>query len=258
MSEQPDLPPSFSAGSYQRRAPRDQEKAETKRLGIIVLGIVGLLAVGVLARSLLSGHTPATQATDSSGTPLITADNTAVKSPPVDPGGLQVPGADQDVLGSSGSGAANGQLAPGPETPAPAQLAAQPPVAATPAAPAPSGPAPAVNFGPAAAPPAAVASKPDRAAAAAAPAAGPEAATAIGVHLVQLGALPTHADALKEWRRLSARMPDLFQGRTPRITSVLVSGRLMYRLRTGGFADRDDAAQFCSAMTERHVRCEVR
>ena len=76
--------------------------------------------------------------------------------------------------------------------------------------------------------------------------------------MVQLGALPTHAEAVKEWRRLIAKMPVLFQGRTPRITSVAVSGHLMYRLRTGGFADRDDAVQFCSEVRDQHVRCEVR
>jgi len=270
VSEQPDLPPSFSAGTYQRRAPRDQEKAETQRLGLIVLGIVGLLAVGVLARSLLSGHTASTTASDGGSVPLIAPTGSNVKTPPANPGGLQVPGADQDVLGASGSGAANGQLAPGPETPAPAQLAAEPPAAPPTATPAPATPpAPTVNFGPVAKsppapPPALTEASPTvigRAPAEAVDQAAPAAAqseAAPGAHMVQLGALPTHAEAVKEWRRLIAKMPALFQGRTPRITSVAVSGHLMYRLRTGGFADRDDAVRFCSEMSDRHVRCEVR
>jgi len=267
VSEQPDLPPSFNAGPYQRRAPRDQEKAETKRLGMIVLGIVGLLVVGVLARTFMTARAPQATISDNSGAPVITdGSNSPVKTAPANPGGLQVAGADQDVLGgSTGAGAANGQLAPGAETPAPDQLAAQTSVApaAAPAAPKVrlpviSGPADQVTS---AAVPAVFGPAPARAAKHhRLPASGAEDASfaATGAGVVQLGALPTRADAMREWRRLSAKMPALFQGRTPHISTVALRDRTMYRLRTGGFADRTDAMRFCTEVRDQHARCELR
>jgi hypothetical protein len=79
-----------------------------------------------------------------------------------------------------------------------------------------------------------------------------------GGRVVQLGSLPSHAEAEKEWRRITAKMPALFSGHAPRIISVEVNGHTMYRLRTDGFANRDDAASFCAEVRDRHVRCELR
>jgi len=263
VSEQPDLPPSFNTGPYHRPAPRDQEKAETKRLGFIVLGIVGLLVAGVLARSFMTARAPDTTLHDTSGTPVIAASNAPVKAAPINPGGLQVPGADQDVLaGSSGSGAANGQLAPGPETPAPDQLAA-----GNVAPPPPVVHAPVLHAPPASTAPlqrlAEAAPLPPKhhhsvAKQQAAVADNPPAPAATGGQAVQLGALISRDDAMKEWRRDKNRQPELFAGHDPHIVTVSVNGHTMYRLRTDGFSDRDEALKFCAKVRDRHGKCELR
>jgi len=264
VSEQPDLPPSFNPGSYRRAAPRDQEKAETRRLTMIVAGIVGLLVIGVLARSFMVARAPNTTVRDVSGTPLITADNTAVKLAPAVAGGMQVPGADQDVLsgGSSGSGAANGQLAPGPETPAPDKLAAEKPVATTAPLPppvvaqstaTPAGPAPVVVESK----PAPVLAERTTRSALAPSGHAPPPPVARGGLSVQLAALGSEADATREWRRLRLKMPAILSGHRPRISTVVSNGHTLYRLRTDGFADRAAARDFCADVREQGGGCAV-
>jgi hypothetical protein len=270
VTEQPDLPPSFTPGSYRRPTPRDQEKAETKRMGIIVLSIVGLLVAVVLARSLMVARAPNTTASDASGTPVIGADKTPTKSAPANPGGMQVPGADQEVLaGSGGNGAANGQLAPTPEAPAPDKLASSapaPPVPATPTAPTPTAAPPAV-----AAPPASPDAVPAPVPVKAAHTAPPEhkharaethkpahedaEAAPSGEQEVQFGALTSKAEALAEWKHLKAALPALLHGHKPLITTVDHNGHTLYRLRTGGFADHAAARKFCSKVKEQGHSC---
>jgi len=264
VSDQPDLPPSFNPVTYRRAVPRDQERAETKRLTFIVLGIIGVLTAVVLARAFMVARAPETAVRDATGTPVITADSAPVKQPPPAPGGMQVPGADQDVLsgGSSGSGAANGQLAPAEEAPAPDKLAAEVPGAA----PAPLPPL-TVQQPAAAAPPAATAALPQPVLHHAKKTVHVEVtqsalgdakvASIHGTQAVQLAALPSEAAAKAEWRKLQHRMPGLLDGHSPRIITVERDGHKLYRLRTDGFADRAAARSFCADVKQQGGNCAV-
>lgn len=269
MSEQPDLPPSFNPTSYRRASPRDQEKAETRRLGLIVAGIVGFLVVVVAAREFFVHRGPSEVASDGSP-PVITASGAPVKVAPANPGGLQVPGADQDVLGSgaSGAGPANGQLAPGPEAPAPDKLAAQTPTASAIEPPPPVAlptPGPAVKQ-----PPARFASptpessvplaeqhpfRPEEGARLAPPSA--VALTQVGRTEVQLAALPTETAARHEWHRLQAKLPGVLSGHSAHIIPVVLNGHTVYRLRTGGFLDRAEARRFCEKIRSQGAACGI-
>lgn len=91
--------------------------------------------------------------------------------------------------------------------------------------------------------------------AAAQPAAQPP-RPATGRTQVQLGALASEEAARAEWDRLARRAPELFQGRSPQI-SRLDRGEQppLFRLRTGGLADQDAAAQFCEQVRARGGAC---
>ncbi len=293
MTDQPDLPSGFNSETYHRKSPRDVAGDESKRLFTIGLGILGALVAVVLVRAFLVARSPQTASHDGAGTPVITAGVTPAKVAPSAAGGMQVPGADPDGLGASGSGAANGQLAPATEAPDPGKLASEPAAVApsllaTPSSPAvPSGKAPVTNApaltaGNGNAPPALLPADPAQARAAingtatstadaSLPpkhhhhgAVAPDVATpsALGVaaeshHGVQFGALPTAAEARKEWKRLRAKMPALLDGRTPVIQTVDHNGSTLYRLRTAGFANRKAAHSFCSKVRDAGGQCLV-
>jgi Flp pilus assembly protein TadD len=63
---------------------------------------------------------------------------------------------------------------------------------------------------------------------------------------VQLAALDSEAQARSAWRQLLARMPRLIGRHTPTIVTAEVRGRVFWRLRTGGFANIDEARRFCT------------
>jgi Flp pilus assembly protein TadD len=72
---------------------------------------------------------------------------------------------------------------------------------------------------------------------------------------VQIAALNTSAAAQTEWQKVSALAPALFAGKEPQISKVEVGGATYYRLRVGGFASQDEAAQFCSHLTAAGSPC---
>jgi cell division septation protein DedD len=206
------------------------------------------------------------------GVPVVEADPRPFKVRPDDPGGLRVPNQDELILERPGqrnqapaqAGRPAG-LAPGAEAPdisaLRAALAPPPPVVA---------PLPAVQSSPAAAPaPAALVAAPPPAAAPAAPAAQPVEVPAAapaaqetrfgttGRTQVQLGALVSDEAARSEWERLSRRAPELFQGRTPQIQRLdRGEGQApLFRLRTGGLSDHDEATQFCEQVRAKGGAC---
>ena len=85
----------------------------------------------------------------------------------------------------------------------------------------------------------------------------PAPARPLGRVQVQLGALPTEDAARAEWNRLAARMPELFQGRSPQVVRLdRGEGQTpLFRLRTGGLADQDAAASFCEQVRARGGAC---
>jgi tetratricopeptide (TPR) repeat protein len=168
-------------------------------------------------------------------------------------------------------------MAAAPPTPAPAPMAAPspPPASSSPADPnaAYTGPSPVPNAvsssapGPGAPPPAPMpASAPPPQAAAPPPA--PMAATAPapasspapasdGSAMVQLASLNSQAAAEAQWSKLSAANPSLFGSRQPDIQSAVVNGKTYYRLRTGGFASKADAAKFCGEVSAAGSTCTL-
>jgi SPOR domain len=222
------------------RVPRHSHGMDpaTRRLALIAgsLGAVLLMVVGGWS---LMGHRSTT-------VPVLQADNRPLRVKPENPGGMQVAGADEDIL-SGGNQAGAGKLAPAPEAPAPQALNAAPP-------------APPVVASPAAVPVPAVSPLPAKPAVAAKPAAVPEkhpAATAANGALVQLAAVQSEDAAKSEWQRLSKRLPDLFGQRRPAFSKTEHDGRTLWRVRTGGFADTAQASTFCGKVRAKGVGCSV-
>jgi hypothetical protein len=87
--------------------------------------------------------------------------------------------------------------------------------------------------------------------------AAPAPARPVGRVQVQLGALPTEEAARAEWNRLAARMPELFQGRSPQVVRLdRGEGQTpLFRLRTGGLADQEAATSFCEQVRARGGAC---
>lgn len=242
----------------------------TKLLAMFAGGIGTLLVVVVGGWSLLGQH-------QGSGIPVVEAPAGPVRVKPVDPGGMQLMGA-QGMAASNGSTAQG--LAPGPEAPAPEALQQQvdaarqadaPPKPAQAVAPAPPTSAPAA---PAAAPlaapppatepaapaaPAAVNTVPEPKgdATQAADDAAPVAPPAVHGPEVQLAALESEAAAQAEWRRLAHKVPDLFANRHPAIVRVSRGGKQFFRLRTGGFSNMADATAFCGRAKSAGLACTL-
>lgn len=228
------------------RIPRHRRGMDplTKRLALISCGLGGALIVVVGGWSML-GHRSATL-------PVVQADSGPIRVKPANPGGMQIAGANDDILSGSGNGAVD-KLAPGPEVPDPQALRTPPPA---PAAPAPVGAAPVTSA------PASVATgkpietkpivAPDKRVAALIPAqpAGKDT-------FVQLAAVRTEDAAKSEWDRLAKRMPDLLGQRHPAFSKVDRDGHTLWRVRTGGFADITQAKDFCEHIRAKGSGCSV-
>lgn len=252
----------------------------TRRLAYGAAGLGGLLVIGIGGWALLGHH--------QTGIPVFGPPPGPVRVRPVDPGGMQVLGAEAP----SGDDGAVARLAPGPEQPRPDRLAqqyGQPPAtdaasAATPPAaasvPAPASPSvsetplasPAASPAPAAAVPGSVAALPlpsaslpakpaasVPAAASAAPAVAPAAPAPVagGRYGVQLAALDSQQAAEKEWARLTQHYPELFGSHTPVIERTERNGAVFFRLRTRGFASIAQATSFCEHVRLNGLACTL-
>lgn len=211
----------------------------TKVLLTVAAGLGGLLVAGVGGWALSGRHAAVV--------PVIEADSRPVRVKPENPGGLQVAGADEQVMGGRGSRVQS--LAPPAETPAAQALRAQmPPQAAVPP------PVPALPALPAA-PPAAVVLQPALLPAPTAIRQAP--APAAGGTLVQLAAVDSEGAAQTEWQRLAKRMPGLLGDRQPVVQKAERDGRALWRLRTGGFLDIAEATAFCARVRAKGGACSI-
>jgi hypothetical protein len=86
-------------------------------------------------------------------------------------------------------------------------------------------------------------------------AAAPPAAT--GKTQVQIAALASEESARTEWQRLSKSMPDLFGNRQPAVSKTEHDGHVLWRLRTGGFADIAQATAFCERVRAKRTGCSI-
>ena len=230
------------------RIPRHRQGMDpvTKRLALIAGGLGATLLLVVGGSSLISQR--------SAPVPVVQADSRPLRVKPENPGGMQVAGANEDIL-SGGSEAKVGKLAPPPEAPAPQEMLTQPappPVAATPAPIAAPGPAPAPMAAVTAAPPKPVAAKP-----AVAPEKHPTTAPAASGALVQLAAVHSEDAARSEWDRLSKRVPDLLGPHKPTFSKIDHDGHSLWRVRTGGFSDTAQATSFCERLRAKGLNCSV-
>ena len=112
------------------RIPRHRRGMEpaTRRRALIAGGL-GATLLAVVGGWEFVGH-------GSTAVPVVQADGRPIRVKPENPGGMQVSGAEQDIL-SGGTESKDGKLAPPPETPAPQALRSPPPAppVAAPAAP---------------------------------------------------------------------------------------------------------------------------
>ena len=75
---------------------------------------------------------------------------------------------------------------------------------------------------------------------------------------IQLSAKRSRAQALVVWEALGAKHKDLFAGLEPAIERADLGERgIFYRLRTGSFADRDEAQAMCRKLADRKIDCLV-
>jgi hypothetical protein len=203
----------------------------TRRLALIACGLGGALLAVVGAWS-LTGHRNTT-------VPVVQADGRPIRVKPENPGGMQVAGAEEDIL-SGGTQGGDGKLAPPPEAPAP-QALRDPPAAA---APTPAAIAAASPAKPVATKPVTAVDK------------HPAAASANGT-LVQLAAVRSEDAAKSEWQRLSKRIPDLLGQHRPAFSKTERDGHTLWRVRAGGFADATQASTFCEKVRAKGVGCSV-
>jgi len=229
------------------RIPRRRQGMDpgTRRLVLIAGGLGAALIVVVGGWELVGNR--------STTVPVVQADNRPIRVKPDNPGGMQVAGANEDIL-SGGTEAAPGKLSPPPEAPAPQALRA--PLAAPTAVPS-TAPVPAVTPAPpvtAAAPPKPVVTPK---AVEALPEKRPTAVPAGNGTLVQLAAVRSEDAAKSEWDRLSKRFPELLSSHHPAISKTERDGKTLWRVRTGGFADVPQATSFCEKVRAKGSACSV-
>jgi hypothetical protein len=248
------------------RQPRGMDP-DTKKLALIAAGVGGALVVLVGVWGAV-GHRPA-------GVPVIAADSRPIRVRPENPGGLQVAGANDEILSGGDTDGEAGKLAPPAEMPAPQALRAQqdaaraaedaaksvPAPALTASLPAPSQTVPhqAVHEShppPMAALPAQRPAPPPAQHPAPTASSAP-AQTQPGGRQVQLAALGSEEAARTEWQHLAKRMPDLFNGRRPAFSKTEHDGHALWRLRIGGFTDTAQATIFCERVRAKGAGCSV-
>ncbi|MGH7049599.1 MAG: SPOR domain-containing protein [Acetobacteraceae bacterium] len=247
MRDELDIPPpGYRIG--QRSGSADPA---TRRLTLIAAAIGGALVVLVGVWSLVGGS--------SGGIPVIPAPPGPMRVKPANPGGMQVAGVSDKILSGAKAGTA-ATLAPPPQTPDLAALRSPPAshpalstAAAEPAAAAARPPATAANglpLPPPAPPPLQLA------AASAALPPPPNAGTGSATE-VQLAAMSSREGAMREWQRLQAAWPNLFNAREPLVEKVEVDNHTFWRLRTGGFADIAEATRFCATLRAKGSGCTI-
>ena len=251
MSDNPQEP-----GPTYRIAHRRGMDPATRRLALIAGGLGGVLLVIVGVWSFSGRHGGAV--------PVIEADSRPLRVKPADPGGMQVAGANDEILSGDADATAD-KLLPPPETPAPQALKAEEAQPAKPREPEAQPVRAAAGVAP---PPVQTVSLPSPASSAAtAPDRRPEIAVrpvpsaargqAGRSTEVQLAAMDSEQLAMTEWQRLSRRMPDVLGGRQPAVVKAERDGRTIWRLRTGGFNDIAQATAFCERVRSKGAGCSI-
>ncbi len=245
----PTVPPitqNFSRPSYRPEAQSGMDP-DMKRMALAAAGLGGLVALVIGAVS-LAPHAR-------HGVPVLEPVG-PVRVKPADPGGMTVAGSDDGAGGVEA-------LAPAAEKPAIRALRAKSRAAA-------ARPAQGVQARTASIPAAQQAGQ--QAKAAPAPAASLAAAPPVRASAtqamaasgamphrvsVQLAAFDNQQSAEQDWGKLAERMPGMFDGHRPEVMRAQIAGRVVYRLRTGGFATAEEAGAFCGKLRAKGGDCSV-
>ena len=219
---------------------------QVTRMAAIAAGLVAVVGLGYGGYALI-GSAPRV-------VPMIEADSRPVRVRPDNPGGMQVAGAEEQIMGGTASGKAD-VMAPAPEVPQPQALRAQIQAARQPAPP----PLQPVSLvAPPAPPPPMIATMPEqRAALLVKPPSTPKPQAAVVGLQVQLAAMDSEPAALAEWQRLAKRMPDLLATRHPAVQRTDRDGKTYFRLRTSGFTDLAQATSFCTQVKAKGAGCSI-
>jgi cell division septation protein DedD len=212
----PEPDPELDIPEYSYRARRQMRQVDPamRRIAFAAAGIsvlviaVALLWSGVRPRM---GFGPP---------PEIAAPATPLRVAPANPGGLTVPGANEQIM-SGDDDSTPAQLAPVPPAPAIQQLQA---AAGTPAPLTKPAPPPAADTTP---------------------------------MQVQLAATADEAGVHKIWSQLNTKFPSAFTGKQPIFMPAVVNGENIWRLRIGGFAGRTAAQAFCESIIAQGAACTV-
>jgi cell division septation protein DedD len=236
VSDDISIPPPGYYNERHRMSAAPPGPFTTARIALVILAVGG---VGAIAASVAHfRHGPV---------PVIEADNRPIRVRPTNPGGMQIAGANNDIM-SGGNDADGSSLAPAPEAPNPQALHAEAPAPLL--APAPATVAPTVTPAPAAPP---VTPKPKPLVVAAA-------TPHLAVHgkgIIQLAALESESAARTEWQALQKRLPDVFAGHEPSIGKTERAGRTYWRLRATGFGDVEQAKTACVKVRAKGSACSV-
>ena len=84
-----------------------------------------------------------------------------------------------------------------------------------------------------------------------------ESAGAKGKVTVQLATDNSQASAAYDWHRLQNRLPDLLGSHDSILSRTEQGRRTFWLVRTSGFADAEQAAEFCRRVHARRFQCEV-
>ena len=223
------------------RIPRHRQGMDpaTRRLAMIAGGLGGVL-LAVVGGWTLIGHR-------NTAVPVVQADSRPIRVKPENPGGMQVAGADADILSGS-TESKDGRLAPraGSTRTAGAHRSTCParPLSRHRRAGGCSRHSQAGRSQARSGPASAAQEK------------RPTASAANGA-MVQLTAVNSEDAAKSEWQRLSKRLPDLLGQRKPAFSKTEHDGKAMWRVRTGGFADVAQATAFCEKVRAKGAGCSV-
>lgn len=84
----------------------------------------------------------------------------------------------------------------------------------------------------------------------------PEKNNNIGKIKIQLGAVSSEKEAGDTWKKLQQKFPQLMN-KSPIIVRADVKGKIFYRIRSGGFSDKDSAKSFCNSLSAKGQACIV-
>jgi hypothetical protein len=233
MSDLPHITQNFARPSY-RPAEVAGMDPEMRRMAMMAAGFGGLLAV-VIGVFSFSGHRH-------HGVPVIAPPATPVRIKPVNAGGMTVAGA-EDFSSTQGE-----QLAPPAEKPAiralrskkiakPTVVQADIEAKSAPRETLPASAPAAKTMPPVVAP--------------AVPASAPPGTW------IQLAAFESQQAAEQDWGKMAEKMPKMFDGHRPEVVQGHIAGRIVYRLRTGGFASAAAASTFCGEVRAKGGDCSI-